>query len=466
MGPCRAAMLPNRAARLVRGSQRSACWERWCPAACSSTWQPYASVGMRPGRLARFQCGLGALGAWRHHSSTGAVGGGLAESLARGEHQRFVFVGGKGGVGKTTTAAAIAVRMAKTGRKTLVVSTDPAHSLGDALAMRLSGEPQRVLLPGEEPDAEGESAGGLLWAMEIDPAETVEDVRRALKLDGLREALRERRGGLGAGLLAALAQAGVDLECIVTLLELSPPGIDEAVALGQLMQLLGDKNHGDFERVVIDTAPTGHTLRLLAFPQFLHGLIATLLAVNEKVSGFSMMPRFLGHIVGDDLQQQLKITKANLERIMAAMGALNSVFSDAGATSFVVVTIPTHLAVTESRRLLLALEQAQMPARHIIINQYPFLNANDGSDDAVHARAAAAKVAANPGALGISADEADALHRTMERLLHQYDDAQKQASVLENEVGTEVQIFRMPVFKEELTGTAALDRYGAMLRRP
>merc|ERR1719454_1770299 len=81
-------------------------------------------------------------------SSSNASAQSLGAHLAAGGERRFFFIGGKGGVGKTTTAASLAVGLARSGRKTLVVSTDPAHSLGDALSMNLTGAPQPVPLEG------------------------------------------------------------------------------------------------------------------------------------------------------------------------------------------------------------------------------------------------------------------------------------------------------------------------------
>merc|ERR1719359_1186275 len=104
-----------------------------------------------------------------------------------------------------------------------------------------------------------------------------------------------------------------------------------------MMHLLQDEDHSDFERIVIDTAPTGHTLRLLSFPQFLHGLIAALLSVLEKVSTFTPFGAILGKVVGEDLKQQLKVSKANLAGTMDSMSALNSVLTDSETTSFIVV---------------------------------------------------------------------------------------------------------------------------------
>jgi len=303
--------------------------------------------------------------------------------------------------------------------------------------------------------------------MEIDPHKAVDDIRQALRLDRLRELLSQHQGGLGAGFLSALSKMGVDLEAFTSLLEFSPPGIDEAVALGRLMQLLGDSYEGEFERVVIDTAPTGHTLRLLSFPRFLHGLIGTVLSVSQKVSGFSPMGHFLGRIVGDDLQQQLEVTKSYLERLMGSMSSVNAVFEDAQMTNFVVVSIPTHLAVAESRRLLLALDQAQMPVRHVVLNQCPFIH-EDGSDDDVSAAAAdkllaTSRNAAGREALSLSESEARAMQLMLERHLRQRSDALRQHEVLQREAGPGVRVICAPVFYEELTGVVALDRYARLL---
>merc|ERR1712190_460555 len=113
-------------------------------------------------------------------------------------------------------------------------------------------------------------------------------------------------------------------------------------------------------------------------------------------------------------------------------------------------------AVEESKRLLQALDQAQMPARHMIINQCSFLSANGGIENFAEAESAVAKVVSNANALGISGSEARSLRRLMDRLLQQHADARRKVTTLEEEVDGEVQVFRVPVFDEELTGVLAL----------
>src|SRR5205085_3813203 len=158
---------------------------------------------------------------------------------------RFSFFAGKGGVGKTTCAAAAAVVAAERGRRVAVVSTDPAHSLGDALGRRLGSAPRRV-----------PTRTGRLDAIEL-------DADRALA-----RWLARRRP-----ILRTIAERGtyLDDEDLERLLRLSFPGVDELMALVELARLAG---RGAYDEVVVDTAPTGHTLRLLDMPQTLQRIAA------------------------------------------------------------------------------------------------------------------------------------------------------------------------------------------------
>ncbi len=151
---------------------------------------------------------------------------------------RVVLFTGKGGVGKTTLAAATAAHLARSGRKTLAVSTDPAHSLGDALECNLGGEPVEV-----------DGTGGL-FAAHVDA--------RAL-LDGAWGRLREH-------LATVLAGAGVD-ELVADELTVLP-GVEELLALSAVRRAT---ETGPWEVVVVDCGPTAETLRLLALPEAIAG---------------------------------------------------------------------------------------------------------------------------------------------------------------------------------------------------
>jgi arsenite/tail-anchored protein-transporting ATPase len=154
---------------------------------------------------------------------------------------RYRFLGGKGGVGKTTCAAGIAVAAAAAGTRALVLSTDPAPSLGSALGRRLTATPRRIPLPGK----------GTLHAAEVDAARAINRW-----LAGRRAALER----------AALRGTWLDEEDVARLLRLSLPGIDEIAALLELSRLGQSRR---YDLIVVDTAPTGHTLRMLGMPETL-----------------------------------------------------------------------------------------------------------------------------------------------------------------------------------------------------
>src|SRR5207244_12850717 len=176
---------------------------------------------------------------------------------------RFSFFAGKGGTGKTTCAAAAAVAHAERGHRVAVISTDPAHSLGDALGRRLGPAPRRV-----------PTRAGRLDAVELDAGRAL-----ARWLGHRRPTLR------------TIAERGtyLDDEDLERLLRLSFPGVDELMALVELGRLA---RRGAWDVVVVDTAPTGHTLRLLAVPQPLQRIAAGL---DELHANHTLLPHRLGH---------------------------------------------------------------------------------------------------------------------------------------------------------------------------
>jgi arsenite-transporting ATPase len=196
------------------------------------------------------------------------------------EQLRLLIVGGKGGVGKTTVAAAMAIDAVRRdpARRVLLLSTDPAHSLGDVLGLPL-GDAARAV-PG---------VAGVLEAREIDAAAALERER-----EGLRRAVHEMFGGAGrSGVRVDLTH---DRAVAASLLDLSPPGLDEIVALLSVIDALqtrGDasqsrgttlpgRHSGPYDLVVIDTAPTGHALKLLAMPELAERWVAELMRLLLK----------------------------------------------------------------------------------------------------------------------------------------------------------------------------------------
>ncbi|KAF3609088.1 hypothetical protein DY000_02051002 [Brassica cretica] len=179
--------------------------------------------------------------------------------MVSGTKRKYYMLGGKGGVGKTSCAASLAVRFANNGHPTLVVSTDPAHSLSDSFAQDLTGG---MLVPVEGPDSP-------LFALEINPEKAREEFRSASQMNGGTE-VKDFMDGMGLGML--VEQLG-ELK-LGELLDTPPPGLDEAIAISKVIQFLESPEYNMFTRIVFDTAPTGHTLRLLSLPDFLDASIA------------------------------------------------------------------------------------------------------------------------------------------------------------------------------------------------
>ena len=233
---------------------------------------------------------------------------------------RLRFFGGKGGVGKTTCA----VTAAKASRgRVLVISTDPAHSLGDALETRLSQTPKRV---------------GRIDALELNAD------------CALDEWLRQRRDGLRT---IALRGTYFDEEDVDRFLGLSLPGVDELVGLVEIARLLRSER---WDEVIIDTAPTGHTLRLLAMPHTLSRIGRVLDDMQEK---HRVMAAALG---GGSRRDQ---AEALIAEIAGEAQALTEMVR---AAEFSWVLLPEALSIEETRDGLTALHAQGIPIAELVIN--------------------------------------------------------------------------------------------------
>ena len=227
---------------------------------------------------------------------------------------RNIFYTGKGGVGKTSLACATAVALDDRGRRVLLVSTDPASNLDEVLGVGLSGKPTPV------PDAHG------LSAMNIDPEEEAREYR-------------ERVVGPYRGVLPEAALAGMEEQ-------LSGGCTLEIAAFDEFSRLLGDPQAtGDFDHVVFDTAPTGHTLRLLSLPSAWAGFM------EANTTGTSC----LGPLAGLQAQQAL---------YQATVRAL----ADPAATTLVLVSRPDPAALREAERCRQELAALGVANQRLVLN--------------------------------------------------------------------------------------------------
>jgi arsenite-transporting ATPase len=247
----------------------------------------------------------------------------------------YVLYGGKGGVGKTTMAAATALASARDDVPTLAVSTDPAHSLSDALETDVPAEPARIRddLP--------------LYAAEIDP----EAMTQGPFAPG------EEGGGALGGLGAMLGDEDLNPLAAGTM-----PGADEAAAMQLLLQYMDDPR---FDRVIVDTAPTGHTLRLLELPEMMESMTGRLLAVRDRLSGV------VGSVKGMFGADEAAVDQGmdDLQQLADRIERLRGRLRDPQRTDFRVVMVPEEMSVIESEHLLDRLDAFDIPAGTVVVNR-------------------------------------------------------------------------------------------------
>ncbi|KAL7460867.1 hypothetical protein ACHAXS_001300 [Conticribra weissflogii] len=172
------------------------------------------------------------------------------------------------------------------------------------------------------------------------------------------------------------------LRSLGELIDTLPAGTDEVVALAKVIQLI---RRGQFDRVVLDTAPTGHTLRMLTTPSFLADLIERVLVVSKKLNSNAAVKMLLSGVNKNkyDLDEAGEAAKSALLKFQVSMYDLEDLFADPSSTEFLIVTIGTELAVRESVRLLndLTFGDPDTPirVRSVVVNQV--LNSDDDESE-------------------------------------------------------------------------------------
>jgi arsenite-transporting ATPase len=265
--------------------------------------------------------------------------------------KRYLFFGGKGGVGKTTAASATALFLLNKLKATpqtkfkprtaavspapsiLLFSTDPAHSLSDSLGVKIGNRLVQV----------AEHKGAQLIAYEMDATLALERFRAA-----------------HGKVLAEIAERGtlLDDDDINELLNLSLPGLDEVMSLFELSEL---DREGEYAHIVVDTAPSGHTSRLLRLPEVFARMVKALDRMGEKHR--YMVQHFARRrVVGDEVDLFLRDLSKRIESV-------RHLLYDPQQTSFTLVTIPEAMSVRETQRYFELLREQHVPVTDLIVNR-------------------------------------------------------------------------------------------------
>ncbi|KAL0230520.1 hypothetical protein PCE1_004079 [Barthelona sp. PCE] len=243
-------------------------------------------------------------------------------NLVERESLKLIFVGGKGGVGKTTVACSIAIKFASLGYNTLIMSTDPAHSLKDCFKQRISHEPT-VLKHIEN-----------LSAVEVDPAKDNE------------KKLNETAQSSSNSFFDSLMSQVVNFM----------PAMDEASFFTFLMSSIGD-----YDKIIVDTAPTGHALKFLTMSRGISSIS------NSGVSSMIMDMMGSMNLMEEDSKEEFANTLSN------STEAFDKVLKSSKLTTFVAVGIPTLMSLYETERLIMSLVERNIDVSNVVINQvrYP-----------------------------------------------------------------------------------------------
>ena len=243
---------------------------------------------------------------------------------------RTILYTGKGGVGKTSVAAGTARRCAANGQRTLVVSTDPAHSLSESLEVDLSAEPRK--------------ADGLLWGQEVKAQEELER-----NWSGVQEWLSE-----------LFMERGVDR---ISAEELTvPPGMDE---LFSLLRLRAHHDSGEWDTIIVDCAPTGETLRLLSFPDVARWWIEKVFPMERQILAAA---RPLARSLLDS-QLPSQAVFADIQRISKNLIEMNEILRDRERCTVRLVMNPDKMVIGEAMRTFTYLNLYGYLTDAVIVNR-------------------------------------------------------------------------------------------------
>ena len=245
--------------------------------------------------------------------------------------KKIIFVGGKGGVGKSTSASALALAFAQKGKKTLLISTDPAHNIGDIFHKKVGHKKTQV--------------AHRLWALEINP-----EHESKRYIDSVKNNLK---GLIKPGMIDEVHRQ-IDTASV-------SPGADEAALFDRIISIILDEREG-FDKIIFDTAPTGHTIRLLSLPELMGVWIDGMLERRKKINDNYTQLLNDGEPVEDPIYEVLQTRKEKF-------AAVREILLNSNQTGFVFVLIPERLPILETEKAIKLLANFDLHVKTLLVNK-------------------------------------------------------------------------------------------------
>ncbi|MRG85677.1 ArsA family ATPase [Salinibacillus xinjiangensis] len=245
--------------------------------------------------------------------------------------KQIIFVGGKGGVGKSTSSAALALAFSRAGQKTLIVSTDPAHNLGDIFHTKI-GHQQKKL-------------ADQLWGIEINPEH---ESKRYI------ESVKDNLKGLVKSRMVEEVHRQIDMAS-------ASPGADEAALFDRIVSIILDESE-NFDKIIFDTAPTGHTIRLLTLPELMSVWIDGMIERRKKINDNYTQLLNDGEPIEDPIYEVLQKRKQKFTSV-------REIILDGSRTGFTFVLIPERLPIMETAGAVKQLDKYHLHIKTLIVNK-------------------------------------------------------------------------------------------------